>query len=56
MKDFGTALMNPLCRALCRALALAAFLLPAAAAVIAEPLGAAGDFRKTVVVAGVARS
>ena len=56
MKDFGTALMNPSCRALCRALALAAFLLPAAAAVIAEPPGAAGDFRKTVVVAGVARS
>lgn len=43
-------------RAVWRVLALAAFVLPGAAAVCAELPGTAGDFRKTVVVAGVTRS
>ncbi|MEQ1684978.1 MAG: PHB depolymerase family esterase [Burkholderiaceae bacterium] len=41
---------------MCRALALAAFVLPGASAVGADLPGIAGDFRKTVVVAGVTRS
>ncbi|MEO8805136.1 MAG: PHB depolymerase family esterase [Burkholderiaceae bacterium] len=55
MKDFGAPL-NHFRRAVCRALALAVFVLPAAAAAEADPPGLAGDFRKTVVVAGVTRS
>lgn len=43
-------------RALWRVFALAAFVLPAAAAASADLPGAAGDFRKTVGVAGVTRS
>lgn len=55
MKNFGTAAIR-FWRAVRGVLALAAVVLPAAAAVGAEPAGAAGDFRKTVVVAGVTRS
>ena len=55
MKTAGPA-PTRLRRTVCRALALAALVLPAAAAVGADPPGAAGDFSKTVVVAGVTRS
>lgn len=55
MKDFGTNTIR-FWRAVRGVLALAALVLPAAAAVGADPPGAAGDFTKTVVVAGVTRS
>ena len=55
MKDAGVA-RSRFRHALCRVLALAAFVLPAAVAVGADLAGAAGDFSKTVVVRGVTRS
>lgn len=55
MKDLGPAKIR-FCRAVSFALALGAVVLPAASAVAADAPGLAGDFRKTVVVAGVNRS
>lgn len=55
MKDLGPAKIR-FCRAVSFALALGAVVLPAASAVAADAPGLAGDFRKTVVVAGVTRS